>query len=171
MLKSYHMSRTISICWRSRGFRPFSKFVIRETLTTNGFKVGSSAEMTHIFTQDEVKLFADLGGDNNPLHIDPQFAKSTIFEGPIVHGILVGSLFSTLMGRSINGSIYVSQSLQFKAPVHVGAEVIAKLVVSFVEQKRLGVLLSCTTTCTLVASGKTAIVGEAKVLVPKVPAY
>jgi len=151
------------------------------SLMERGPVLGASVQVTHAFTQDTVNAFADICGDNNPLHIDPSFAVKTQFKGTIVHGILVSSLFSTLFGRAINGSIYVSQTLSFKRPVHVGVPVTARMEIVQVEEKRSGLLITCSTTVVLppVAAGGggggggagggevVAVTGEAKVLLPK----
>jgi 3-hydroxybutyryl-CoA dehydratase len=129
--------------------------------------IGSYSEVTHNFSQDEVNLFAKMCGDNNPLHNDPEFAKTTMFKGTIVHGIFVSSLFSNLFGRSIPGSIYVSQDLNFKKPVHVGKDVTARMEIIKVEPRRRNMLLTCSTTCRL-EDGTIVIEGEAKVLIPAV---
>lgn len=127
--------------------------------------VGEFAEVAHSFEQEDVNAFADICGDNNPLHVDPSFAATTLFKGPIVHGILVSSLFSTLFGSTVSGSVYVSQDLQFKRPVFVGSTVTARMEVLSTEDKRKGVLLTCSTQC-LQEDGKVAVDGRAKVLVP-----
>jgi len=132
-------------------------------------KVGDYAEVTHAFKQESVETFASICGDNNPLHIDPVFASKTMFKGPIVHGILVSSLFSTLFGRAIHGSVYVSQSLSFKKPVHVGAEVVARMEILEMEVRKSGTMLKCSTTVRLGGGGENSILaveGEAKVLLP-----
>ena len=86
-----------------------------------------------------------------------------MFGGTIVHGILVSSLFSNLFGTSLPGSIYVSQNLNFKRPVLVGAEVTARIVITDVKDKRKGKLLLCSTDVRL-ADGSTCIAGEGTVL-------
>jgi 3-hydroxybutyryl-CoA dehydratase len=83
-----------------------------------------------------------------------------------VHGIFVSSLIGTIFGRGKQGSVYVSQSLAFKRPVHVGVPVTARVEVIQVDEKRKGILVTCKTTCAL-QNGDIAIDGEAKVLVPK----
>ena len=143
-----------------------SKFNVTGTLlTVRDPKVGLFAEVVHTFSQADVNTFAGLCGDNNPLHNDPEFAKHTMFGGTIVHGIFVSSLFSTIFGRSIAGSIYVSQNLSFKRPVHVGVPVTARMEIVSVEDKKKGLLMTCSTNCML-QDGSVAVVGEAKVLVP-----
>ena len=97
-------------------------FQIKETLTSLGPKVGASAEFEHSFSQQDVDSFAELCGDNNPIHLDADFASTTRFKYPIVHGVLVSGLISTLFGRVMSGTIYVKQTLNFKNPVHVDGE-------------------------------------------------
>ena len=140
-------------------------FNITGPLSNENFNVGSYAEVVHTFEQQSVASFAGICGDNNPLHLDKEFASTTIFKQPIVHGILVSSLFSALFGSKIIGSIYVSQSLQFLKPVFVGKSVTARVQVLTLESKKWGTLVTCSTICTL-EDGGNAIIGEAKVLVP-----
>jgi acyl dehydratase len=98
-----------------------------------------------------------------------------MFGGTIVHGILVSSLFSNLFGRSLPGSIYVSQTLQFRRPVHVGKRVTARVEVKEVKPHRTkGHILVCDTTVRIVADTadsekreQLCINGEGHVLVPK----
>lgn len=85
--------------------------------------MGASAEFEHSFSQQDVNHFAKLSGDNNPIHLDAEFASTTRFKSPIVHGALLGGLISTLFGRVMDGSIYVKQTLNFKNPVHVNGKV------------------------------------------------
>lgn len=73
------------------------------------------------FTQDDVVAFAQVSGDDNPLHLDADFAASTPFKRPIIHGILGASVFSNVIGTKFPGagSIYVKQSLDFLRPMFV----------------------------------------------------
>jgi acyl dehydratase len=95
-------------------------------------EVGQSATLKRVLTQDDVQVFANLSGDKNPIHIDPEFAATTIFKKPIVHGMLSASLISTALAMKLpgEGSIYMSQNLNFKLPVYVGEEVTVVLTIT-----------------------------------------
>lgn len=104
-------------------------------------KIGQSESLERKFTAEDVKLFAEVTGDFNPIHLDEEYAATTIFKKPIVHGMLCASLISNLAGTKLpgHGTIYVSQSLKFIAPVYVGQSVTAKITVSEIhpEKKRV----------------------------------
>lgn len=83
------------------------------------------------FSQEDVDLFAEVTGDNNPIHLDSKYAKNTIFKNPIVHGFYVGSVFSRIFGTEYpgEGTIYLNQSLKFLRPVYVDQYYYAKITV------------------------------------------
>ena len=83
-------------------------------------KIGEQREYRRIITQEEVFKFAEVTKDFNPAHFDENYTKDTIFKKPIVHGMLVGSLFSKIFGLDYpgEGTIYTSQSLKFLRPVY-----------------------------------------------------
>lgn len=83
------------------------------------------------FSQADVDLFAEVTGDNNPIHLDNEYAKNTIFKNPIVHGFYVGSVFSRIFGTQYpgEGTIYLNQSLKFLSPVYVEQYYYAKITV------------------------------------------
>lgn len=91
------------------------------------FRVGDSHSVTRTFTQEDVNAFARLIGDHNPIHLDVAAAQKAGFPNTICHGVLVGSLFSTIMGMHLPGpqSVYMQQTFQFTAPVFVGETVTA----------------------------------------------
>jgi acyl dehydratase len=76
------------------------------------------------FTQDDVILFAQVSGDNNPLHLDAEFAATTAFKRPIIHGALASSVFSKIMGTEFPGfgSVYLKQTSEYKRPMFVNQE-------------------------------------------------
>ncbi|MBJ26113.1 MAG: (R)-hydratase [Alphaproteobacteria bacterium] len=88
---------------------------------------GMSAEYTRLVTQRDIELFAELTGDNNPIHLDSNFAESSIFKGRIAHGMLIASFISTVIGTRMPGSgcIYLDQSLRFLSPLQPGERVTA----------------------------------------------
>ncbi|CAM9263838.1 unnamed protein product [Choristocarpus tenellus] len=132
---------------------------------------GQYLTITHKFGPQAVSAFAKYTGDDNPIHLDDQYAKGEghrAYQGCIVHGLLVSGLFSATFGRSIPGAIYISQSLRFEMPVPVGALIEARVEVerSRVTSSGNEVFVQCSTIATL-EGGLTAISGQAQVLLPK----
>lgn len=81
------------------------------------------------FSFEQVRQFAELSGDTNPIHLDRDYATGLGFEDTIVHGFLTGSVISRILGTEFpgEGTIYLSQSLSFRAPVFPGEELLAQL--------------------------------------------
>jgi len=84
--------------------------------------IGANYELNFSFTQENVNDFCKVSGDFNPLHWDEAFAANTPFKKPIVHGALVNSIFSKVMGMDFpgKGSVYLKQISDFKRPIYVG---------------------------------------------------
>ena len=107
--------------------------------------------MTAIFsktvTEADIVLFAGISGDTNPVHLDEEFAKPTMFKGRIAHGMLTAGFISTVFGTKLPGPgcIYLSQNLKFKAPVRIGDTVRARVTVSAVDREKGRVTFA--TTC------------------------
>jgi enoyl-CoA hydratase len=129
---------------------------------TKPFKVGDKASLSKVFTQEEVERYSELSLDANPLHLDPQFAQSTSFGRPIVHGMLVASLFSGLLGNKLpgKGTIYLGQTLRFTAPVYPGDEITATVEITDIRHDKPSVKLR---TFCVNAEGTVVIEGEAVV--------
>ena len=114
----------------------YNSFYSRETVKTmeerTSFELGEEATLTRLFSEDDINAFARLTGDMNPIHMDETYAKTTRFGGRIVHGMLVASMFSSVLGNQLPGpgSIYSRQELQFRAPVRPGDRITAKVQVS-----------------------------------------
>lgn len=133
--------------------------------TLEEITVGQSVEVTKIVTQQDVQAFADLTGDHNPVHLDPEFAATTQFEKPIAHGMLGAGLISAAIASELPGpgSIYLEQSLKFRAPVFVGAEVVTHITVLEKDERRRRVTLKTECLC-----GDTVVIkGEASIMIPK----
>ena len=121
------------------GFHPIS-------IPVNMYKVGDSAEVTKVFSEEDVFLFAGITGDRNPVHISKEFAASTRFKERIVHGILTAGLISAAIGMKLPGPgcIYLSQSLTFLGPVKIGDEITARVeVAEVISEKRLRLRTQC----------------------------
>lgn len=131
---------------------------------TSGITVGWSASIERTFSEADVAAFATLTGDDNPLHLDPDYAARTRFGTPIVHGLLAAGLFGTLIGTRVPGpgAIYLSQSIRFLRPVRPGQPVTARVEVTHVRDDRPIVTLATTVTD---AGGELVLSGEAVVLV------
>jgi 3-hydroxybutyryl-CoA dehydratase len=123
------------------------------------------ASVSKTITDEDIKAFAELSGDVNPVHIDDEFASGTIFKKRIAHGFLTGALFSTVLGTKLPGPgcIYLSQSMKFKAPVYIGDEVVATCKVTSVDPEKGRVTLTCD--CSV--NGKTVLEGEALLMVDR----
>jgi 3-hydroxybutyryl-CoA dehydratase/enoyl-CoA hydratase len=128
-------------------------------------KVGDTATLRRAFTDEDVRLYAEVSTDHNRIHLDEAYAAQTQFKHRIVHGMLVGSLFSALLGEQLpgHGAIYMGQSLQFKAPVYLDMEIIATVAITAINERKPIVTLS--TTC-VDTQGKTLVTGEALLYVP-----
>ncbi|MDR1490659.1 MAG: MaoC family dehydratase [Desulfovibrio sp.] len=90
--------------------------------TFKTLKVGDKDSTSKVITAEVVEKFADVSNDNNPLHLDEEFAKTTIFGKRIAHGMISAGLISAVHGMVIpgQGAIYLSQSLKFRRPVFLG---------------------------------------------------
>jgi enoyl-CoA hydratase len=101
-------------------------------------KIGDSASISNVFEEPDVQKFAEVSKDSNPLHLDPSAAEKSIFGQQVVHGMLVASLFSGLLGVSLpgEGTIYLGQSLSFKAPVFFGDQITATVEISEIREEK-----------------------------------
>lgn len=125
--------------------------------------VGMSASYSKTVTEADVTLFAGVSGDDNPVHINEEFAAETLFKGRIAHGMFSAGLISAVLGTRLPGpgSIYVTQLLKFKAPVRINDTVTATATVKEIDTDRRRVVLE--TTCTV--KGKMVLDGEAVMMV------
>lgn len=129
--------------------------------------LGKEVEFSKSFSLDDVISFARISEDNNPIHTDKEYAKASIFGNPVVHGVLIVSMFSKIFGTIYpgNGAIYLSQTSKFIKPAFVGDQITAKATLDvFDNQKHQGIFI---TKC--YKNPETLIfIGEAKILFPKI---
>lgn len=121
---------------------------------------GDHADIQHVFTQDDVREFARLSGDDNPIHLNRDAARTAGFEGTIVHGTLVMGLFSRLLGTRLPGAgtVYLGQEIKFMRPVYPGATVTAHVeVVSVRDDKPVIVLRTWAETDQVVMDGQATV--------------
>lgn len=126
--------------------------------------LGQTASFRKTVTEADVVLFAGITGDHNPVHTDEEYARSTPFGRRIAHGLLTSSLVSTVLGNQLPGpgTIYLSQSLRFMAPVFIGDTVTASVEVTALDPLKQRVTL--TTRCRV--GERTVLEGEALVKAP-----
>ncbi|OSQ46494.1 dehydratase [Thalassospira sp. MCCC 1A01428] len=127
-------------------------------------EVGMEGSYAKTVTETDIILYAGVSGDSNPVHLNDEFAKTTMFEGRIAHGMLSAGFISTVLGTRLPGpgTIYLSQNLQFRAPVRIGDTVTATVKVREIIAAKKRIVLE--TTCTV--GDRVVISGEATVMVP-----
>ena len=101
-------------------------------------KPGDTHHLKRHITQEDVVRFSNVTGDTNPAHLDAHYAATTRFKKPIVHGLFLGSLISTIFGTVSpgEGAIYCQQSLAFLKPVYVGETVVAQVILERVDVEK-----------------------------------
>ena len=126
--------------------------------------VGMRETFVKTVKNEDVIGFAELSGDHNPIHLSEHFARKTRFGGRIVHGLYTASLISAVIGMRLPGpgSVYISQSLNFRGPVKIGDVIVIGVEVAELTQKGRRVRLHCE--CAV--DGKVVLDGEAILSVP-----
>ena len=125
---------------------------------------GMTASIAKTVTEADIILFAGISTDVNPAHLDEEYSKTTMFGGRIAHGMLSAGFISAVLANNLPGpgTIYLSQSLKFKAPVRPGDTVKSTVTVKEVNVRKNRVTLE--TVCTV--GGKVVIEGEALTMPP-----
>jgi len=139
--------------------------ILRKLFMKNSCKIGDKAELTKRITEEDIYLFAGITGDKNPVHISSDYAAKTIFKEKIAHGILTAGLISAVIGMKLpgNGTIYISQTLHFKAPVKINDLITATVEVKeIISYKKLVLSTYCTN-----QHGAVVLDGEAVVSPPR----
>jgi len=127
-------------------------------------KVGDTFSISKEVTDEVIRKFADVSGDHNPIHLDEEFAKTTMFGKRIAHGMLGASFISAVLGYKLSEQkiVYLSQNLKFIAPVFIGDTVTAKAIVTNIREDKP--IVTIETTCEN-QNGETVITGEGKIMV------
>lgn len=122
---------------------------------------GMSATLAKTVTEADVVLFAGVSTDVNPVHLDEEFAKTTPFGGRIAHGMLAAGFISAALGNKLPGpgTVYLGQTLKFRAAVRIGDTVTATVTVREVSVRHARCILDAV--CTV--KGKKVIEGESTV--------
>lgn len=127
-------------------------------------EIGMSVSYSQTITDADIKQFAGLSGDHNPVHLDEVYAAESRYKRRIAHGLISGSFFSALFGTKLPGPgcVYVGQSFSFKRPVYIGDTVTASATVKSVDIKKRRVHFD--TVCKV--RNKTVIDGTAEIYIP-----
>jgi len=127
-------------------------------------EVGMEARLSRTVTEADIRTFAEVSGDFNPVHIDHEYAAETIFKECVAHGMMTAGYISAVFGMVMPGpgAIYITQTLNFKAPVKIGDKVDTRVqIIDLVPAKRRA-LFDCF--CTV--RGRVVVDGEALLMVP-----
>jgi len=129
-------------------------------------QVGDTASITKQFSEADVLGYAQVSGDENPVHISEEYARSTPFKTRIVHGMLVGGLFSSIFGTIMPGigTIYTHQSLKFTKPVYLNDSITATVTVKELITEKTRVVFDCVAKN---QNDEVVIVGEAQLMPPR----
>lgn len=136
----------------------------RGTICIEDIEIGMTRHLRKEVTDHDIALFAQVSTDRNPVHLDEDYARDTIFEGRIAHGMLTAGLVSAVIGEQLpgHGTVYMGQTLKFLGPVRPGDVVIAEVEVTAIDHAKRRVTLD--TRC--IVNGKKVLIGEATVLAP-----
>jgi 3-hydroxybutyryl-CoA dehydratase len=127
-------------------------------------EIGMEASFAKSVSEADIVAFAEVTGDKNPVHLDGEYAAKTIFKRPIAHGMLTAGYISAVFGMELPGpgAIYVSQTLNFRAPVRTGDRVVAKVRVMELYPAKCRARFAC-----ICSVGATVVLeGEAVLMVP-----
>ncbi len=136
-------------------------------MTFEDLQIGQTASLGKTITDADIILYAAVSTDTNPVHLNAEAARDFIFGERVAHGMLSAGLISAVLGTRMPGpgTIYLGQTLRFRAPVKIGATVTATVEITALDPAKRRATLK--TVCTV--EGKPVIEGEAQVQVPSRP--
>jgi len=137
---------------------------MKESYSIDEISIGMSVSYSQTITDADVKQFAGISGDKNPVHMDEEYAENSRYKKRIAHGLLSASFFSSLFGTRLpgKGCVYVSQNLNFKRAVYLGDTVTATVTVTDINVVKQRVFFE--TVCTV--KNKKVIDGSAELYIP-----
>lgn len=129
------------------------------------FKLGDTAIYTQTITDADIKSFAGISGDNNPVHMSDEYALESRFKRRIAHGLISASFFSALFGTKLPGPgcVYVNQSLNFLRPVYINDTVTARVILTDIDVVKRRLYFD--TICEV--KKKKVITGKAEIYLPE----
>lgn len=136
-----------------------------ENKTFDEIVIGDSASISRTLTHRDIQLFAIASGDVNPAHVDEEYAKTSMFEETIAHGMWGGALISAVLGTELPGpgTIYLNQSLSFRAPVKIGDTITVSVTATEKNEAKKRVTFDC---LCVNQAGKAVTKGVAEVIAP-----
>ncbi len=147
--------------------KPFKEVFVSQLVNYiyDEIEIGQKASYSKSVTEADIQLFAVVSGDVNPVHLDEDYASTTMFKGRIAHGMLTGAFISAALALELPGpgTIYLGQSLRFKLPVKIGDAITVNLEVTDKRDDRKFVTLSCEA---VNQHGKVVVSGTAEVMAP-----
>ena len=136
----------------------------RGTITIEEIEMGMTRHLRKVVTDEDIEMFAQVSTDRNPVHLDDDYARDTIFEGRIAHGMLTAVFISTVLGTKLPGPgcIYLNQEVKFLAPVRPGETVLTKVTIADInlEKSRAVAKSVC------LVAGNAVVEGVSTLLVP-----
>ena len=134
-------------------------------LSITEYKVGMYAEIVRSFSENDVDLFSKLSGDENPVHLNEEYAKTTLFGRRIVHGALASSIFSALFANKLPGAgcIYLKFENKFLRPIYLNEKVIFKVEIIDILQEKKRVIFKTVA----VSNDQECIMGMAELYIPE----
>lgn len=138
--------------------------VPRGTICIEDIEIGMTRSLRKVVSDRDIALFAEVSTDHNPVHLDEAYARETLFEGRVAHGMLTAGLISAVIGEQLpgHGTVYLGQTLKFLGPVRPGDMVEAVVTVTAMDHVKRRVTMN--THCAI--DGRIILKGEATVLAP-----
>ena len=136
----------------------------RGTICIEDIEIGMVRSLRKVVTDRDIALFAEISTDENPIHLDENYAQNNIFDGRVAHDMLAAGLINAVIGEQLpgHGTVYLGQNLKFLAPVRPGDMVLAEVEVTDIDHSRRRVTMN--TRC--IVEDKVVLTGNATVLAP-----